>query len=41
MLLSGLQKRKPIKPLIIEANDEDSDDLDLDSEMGSFAFVQI
>ena len=31
-------KRAPKKPLIIEANDEDSDDSDLDSEFGSFAF---
>ena len=31
-------KKAPKKPLIIEADDEDSDDSDLDSEMGSLAF---
>jgi hypothetical protein len=31
-------KKAPKKPLIIEADDEDSDDSDLDSEMGGFAF---
>jgi len=31
-------KRAPKKLLIIKADDEDSDDSDLDSEFGSFAF---
>jgi hypothetical protein len=31
-------KGAPKKPLIIEADNEDSDDSDLDSEFGSFAF---
>jgi hypothetical protein len=31
-------KRAPKRPLIIEADDEDSDDSDLDSELGSFVW---